>query len=410
MRTTVFICYSHSDGKFRSELQKQLLPCSDAVEVWTDQAIPAGVEWLPEIDRALAQVDAAVMIVSPDLLASSFVTAVEIPKILKRHQRGGMRPLWIHYRPAMFERTPLAALQCLHDPKRPLSTMRKADRETALVKIAKRICEPPPQRPMGNLLRAADEVFTAERGMVPWKRAQVGPDGIDMKVRGQRKTEPFVTADELAARLGPQERKVLRSYEQSMDALLRQWSRLYPRVEATGGEGTRELTAVRAKLAQEFDKALGFIEKLGYQLDDHYLAVREVVQPGLYKSVQAAPAPRASLGIRLVLDGKQRPQWSGKENGYWLQAWVNDAPERVQSVVWHMHPSISPSRETMDAPPEFRKDFVAHGDFTLRADLRSKTRTVIRRLDTTLAEALRREYPGKQSKPLQDAIDDIAQH
>jgi internalin A len=183
MRTKLFVCYSHVDKKFRNELTTQLQPCSDAVELWSDQSIPAGVEWLPEIDRALTTADAAVIVVSPDLLASEFIRRHELPQILKRHQADGMRPLWIHYRPALYDRTPLAALQCLHDPQKPLSTLRKPVRDQLLLDIVKQICQPKPQRLVANVIRAADEVFTAEQGK-PSVTAQVRPDRIDMKRAG----------------------------------------------------------------------------------------------------------------------------------------------------------------------------------------------------------------------------------
>jgi hypothetical protein len=73
-----------------------------------------------------------------------------------------------------------------------------------------------------------------------------------------------------------------------------------------------------------------------------------------------------------------------------------------------MHSSIAPARETVDTRPEFRKDFVAHGDFTLRADLRTKNRAPLRSLDTGLSEALARQYAGAPSAELQKALEDIA--
>ena len=124
-------------------------------------------------------------------------------------------------------------------------------------------------------------------------------------------------------------------------ALVRRWSQLYPASAPTGAPAAdeRELLDVRRALAQEFDAALGFIERLGYNLDDHYHAVRHVVAPST-----PAPAPSKSritprLAVRFVLDSKGRPQYSKKEQGYWLQAWLENAPERTASVVWRMHSS-----------------------------------------------------------------------
>ncbi len=409
MRTNVFLCYSHKDRKFRDELLTQLQACSDQVTVWSDRAIPAGVEWLPEIDRALGTVDAAVIVVSPDLLASGFVTAHEMPGILERHRRDGLRPMWVHYRPALYKKSPLAALQCLHDPDQPLSLLKKAKREQVLVEIATQICDAPPLRPIGNVMRAADEVFAAEHRFIPSLTTSVRPDRIDMKVRGQRRALPFVTAKDLERRLSPEERRVLRAHERSMDVLLRRWERLRPKALRGGADDVRsrqELQEVRTLLAREFDAALGLIERLGYSLDDHYQAVRHVVGEAV---PTARGRPRApSVQVRFVLDGKGQPQWSRKENGYWLQTWVEDAPDRAASVVWRMHPTMRPTRETVDAGPEFRKDFVAYDDFALRADLRTRNRVAIRTVDARLSDALREQYAGTSSPSVRRAIDDIA--
>jgi hypothetical protein len=413
MRTKLFLCYSRDDAKFRNELKTQLMPCSDALELWSDQLIPPGVQWLPEIDRALTTADAAVIVVSPTLLESEFVSGYELPRILKRHGADGMRALWIHYRPALYKRTPLADFQCLHDPEAPLTTLRKPVRDRVLVEIANKVCEKQPMRLVANAMRAADEVFVAEHGM-PSLTAQVHPDRIDMKVTGGG-AMPFVTKADLDRRMGGPERKVLRTHERTMEALLRRWSRLHPQIAAAGPSAdprmARELADVRTALAKEFDAALGFIESLGYSLDDHYQAVRHVVgSEDLRTPARRALRPAPSIRARFVLDRKGRPQWSDDKNGYWLQASIDDAPEKTGSAVWRMHRSIRPARETIDARPEFRKDFVAHGDFTLRADLRTKTRTVAQSVERTLIDALEAEYPGRRAKPLQKALDDIATH
>jgi hypothetical protein len=201
-----------------------------------------------------------------------------------------------------------------------------------------------------------------------------------------------------------------------MDALLRRWSRLYPQVTAAGAKSdpgdVRELAEVRAALAKEFDAALGFIEGLGYGLDDHYQAVRHVVSSQDPRATRRRNdvRPKPWISVRFVLDGKGRPQWSNREKGYWLQAWIDDAPDKTASVVWRMDPSITPARETVGTRPEYRKDFVAHGDFMLKADLRTKGRALIRSVRRPLVEGLEAHYPGSRPKPLREAIEDIAQH
>lgn len=64
----------------------------------------------------------------------------------------------------------------------------------------------------------------------------------------------------------------------------------------------------------------------------------------------------------------------------------------------------------METRPEFRKDLVSYGDFTIQADLRTKDRTVLKTLRMPLVEALRRHYQEPRSRAIEAAIDDIARH
>jgi hypothetical protein len=236
---------------------------------------------------------------------------------------------------------------------------------------------------------------------------------------------PFVTYSALETRLGSDERRILRAHERAMAGLVRRWEKLHPIVTAAGSAAqprdAAELATVRSTLAGEFDRTMTFIQSLGYGLHDHYLGVRDVLQSSAIATLApsgsratvsparvTATRPKPGITARFVLDKKGRPQWSNKENGYWLQVSIDDAPSPAASVVWRMHPSISPSRETVDARPEFRKDFVAYGNFVIRADVRNKKRKAITRLEQALSDALQRQYPGRQPKAVQKAMVDIA--
>jgi hypothetical protein len=125
---------------------------------------------------------------------------------------------------------------------------------------------------------------------------------------------------------------------------------------------------------------------------------RPVEPPGLEKP---------TIHVRFVLNKRGRPQYSRAEGGYWLRAWVKAAPSAVTSVVWRMDPSITPRQETVETPPEFQKDFVAHGDFIVRADLRTKRRAIIARLKRSLSSALLQEHISPRSKAVRQALDEI---
>jgi len=142
--TLLVISYSHADEKWRDELRKFLKPLvrQKRLRVWDDTAIDAGEQWWEEIMKAFRSANVAILLMSPDFLASDFITQQEWPFLIDRAkmQEGGMRLLWLAVRPSGFEHEPdIKALQALNDPKRPLSDLQKSARETELTKVCNKI-------------------------------------------------------------------------------------------------------------------------------------------------------------------------------------------------------------------------------------------------------------------------------
>ena len=140
VRNHVFISYSHKDQRWLNDLQTHLKPfCRDgSVTYWSDQQIATGSNWFLQIQDALSQTSVAVLLVTPDFLASDFIHDHELAPILKEAERGGVRVVWIPVRACAFERTSLKDYQAVIDPKTPLATM-KANRDEAWVKICQEI-------------------------------------------------------------------------------------------------------------------------------------------------------------------------------------------------------------------------------------------------------------------------------
>ncbi len=140
-RDQVFISYSHKDKGWLDKLKTHLTPLQrdGTVSVWDDTIIKPGEIWKEEIKKALARAKVAVLLVSPDFLASKFIHENELPPLLEANRTEGLAILWIPVRSSHYTRTVIAKYQAAHDPARPLSGMNRARQDSALVEIVKKI-------------------------------------------------------------------------------------------------------------------------------------------------------------------------------------------------------------------------------------------------------------------------------
>jgi hypothetical protein len=112
----IFISYSHEDEAFKDELVKMLdvLQRHGIVDAWDDRRIEEGDEWNTSIQDAMNDCDLALLLVSPDYLASRFIQEEEQPKLLQRRQEMQLRVIPIIVRPCKWTSDPvLKNLQAL---------------------------------------------------------------------------------------------------------------------------------------------------------------------------------------------------------------------------------------------------------------------------------------------------------
>jgi hypothetical protein len=141
MRDQVFISYSHDDPDLFQEFRTMLAPAERAgrLKLWDDTRIPVGAKWREEIERALATTKVAVLLVSPNFLASKFIADNELPPLLKAAADDGATIFWIHLSACLYEVTEIEQFQAAHDVSRPLDQLSRAERQGVFSEIGKKL-------------------------------------------------------------------------------------------------------------------------------------------------------------------------------------------------------------------------------------------------------------------------------
>ncbi|MBT3045590.1 MAG: toll/interleukin-1 receptor domain-containing protein [Candidatus Thiodiazotropha sp.] len=140
-RDRVFISYSHANPEWFRRLEIQLAGLRERLEVWSDEDIPVGTDWFPRIQSALDRTKVAIMLVTPEFVASEFIRAHEVPKILEAAKRGDLTLFWILVSDSHYDQIGLDDKQAPHDVSKPLDTLTRAKRNQALKTITGKVLE-----------------------------------------------------------------------------------------------------------------------------------------------------------------------------------------------------------------------------------------------------------------------------
>ncbi len=142
-RSEIFISYSRRDAAWLERLRVHLEPLiqRDRLEIWHDGRIQPGERWRDELHHAVARARVAVLLVSPDYLASPFIASEELPPILRAAQSDGLRVFWIPVRASIVDKTELGTMQAAQPADKPLAGLRGPAIDRALADIARAIVE-----------------------------------------------------------------------------------------------------------------------------------------------------------------------------------------------------------------------------------------------------------------------------
>ncbi|HZM66759.1 MAG TPA: NB-ARC domain-containing protein [Nakamurella sp.] len=146
--STVFVSYSRQDAQWVRRFRVMLRPVVDLrrLELWVDDRIAPGERWRSELKAAIARSGVALLLLTPEFLASRFIMGTELPALAK----AGVRLVPVLVEPCLWRQVPsLLDLQWAHDPARdgPLAAARGAQRNERIVRICDRLIELLPRTP-----------------------------------------------------------------------------------------------------------------------------------------------------------------------------------------------------------------------------------------------------------------------
>ncbi len=156
LMASIFVSYSHLDESWKDRLLRHFKVFEQqglAVSAWHDRKIPGGGDWDAEIRRAMAEADAAVLLVSTDFLGSEFINEVEVPFLLDRREREGLPVIPVVVLPCNWKMVPwLKKLNLRPRDAAPISAGTEHEIELAFAAIAEeafRFVAEPSKLPLG---------------------------------------------------------------------------------------------------------------------------------------------------------------------------------------------------------------------------------------------------------------------
>jgi hypothetical protein len=252
----IFVCYSHKDDQALIWLENHLKPLKRYRELdyWSDKRIQPGEDWEKVINESLATSDFAILILSPNALASDFIVECEFPTLLAK----GITILPLLLRPCSWDSIEgLNKLQLFNDPNRPLASMRVPQRDEVGVRLfnflSQKVATIPPVAVNENLHR--EEMLKSLS---------------EFRQTGKPRKVPISTLDELGI---PPEVKIkllssLQPGETEIEVMGAAFAKIYHFSLLTDSPET-SMKSIRFKLVNQDEKEMRFksLDKVPYSLE-----------------------------------------------------------------------------------------------------------------------------------------------
>ena len=140
IQDALFVCYSHTDQKYREQFDKFLQSESlQKLRIFSDAMIRPGEDWQSVILQRLQEATAALILVSQDFMISPFIQQIELRELLTSNVRRGLRLFLVPVRATHYQGTYLERFQWARPPDKPLSLLSDAEQEAAMVEVCLKI-------------------------------------------------------------------------------------------------------------------------------------------------------------------------------------------------------------------------------------------------------------------------------
>ena len=135
----VLCCYAHEDQEMLTHLKRHLIPLErrNQITIWSDTNINAGAKWEQELHQHLEHADIILLLISSYFIASDYCYSIEMERAIARHNEGSAVVIPILLRPALWQNTPLHALQMTPTNAKPITNW--SDHDNAYHDIVRQI-------------------------------------------------------------------------------------------------------------------------------------------------------------------------------------------------------------------------------------------------------------------------------
>jgi TIR domain len=205
MPPTVFISYSQSDARWKDRLALFLgvFQHEGFLHVWHDGLIQAGADWLPQIENAMAEARVAILLVSVRFLNSEFVRRKEVPVLMERRQKEGLRVIPVIVSACPWQKVWwLSAIQARPLGGRTLEGLRKAQQNEVLSRLAEEVLDLVEQEHLSTAAKSPKPVAQPPGAPVLASEPLVSRPVVPHPAE-QRETLPVLRIEEAAPILAP---------------------------------------------------------------------------------------------------------------------------------------------------------------------------------------------------------------